>query len=103
MGSRPFAAISAGTVTGEVSERLAIVRSIPFGRRPDHRDRRREGRPANYTEILVPVSDSLPTGGGDVVLDALPGFLDLRDQVVEVPGTVDEVDVVGVHDEKRRL
>src|SRR5258706_3972038 len=41
--------------------------------------------------------------GWNVVLDALPDALDLGDEVVAVGGAVDEVDLVGVDDEKRRL
>ena len=46
---------------------------------------------------------SLRMGRGNVVLNALLRLLDLRDQVVEIGGAVDEVDLVGVHDEEGRL
>ena len=36
--------------------------------------------------------------GRDVVLHALLGFADLRDEIVEVRGPVDEIDLVGVDD-----
>src|SRR5262245_54423816 len=95
MRSRPFAARRSGTVTGKVSARVAMSRSFPLGRCPENRDHRRKGR----EEIIR----RLPAGGGDVVLDAFFRALDLGDEVLEVRLAVDEVDLVGVHHQERRV
>src|ERR1700693_4975354 len=101
MRSRPLAASRAGTVTGEISEREVMSRSFLSV------DVRKIRITADQGVWLLyrfgTASRSLGVGRGDVVLNALLRLLHLRDEVVEIGGPVDEVDLVGVHDEEGRL
>src|SRR5215471_18619641 len=94
MRSRPLAASNSGTVTGETSERLDISRSFLSVDVPKW-DHRRKGRQLIIAASRRPprVSASprlrvapvpLRAGGGDVILNALLGSLDLRDEILEV-------------------
>src|SRR6202022_3886128 len=60
--SRPLAETRAGTETGEVSERLAMSRSFPPGRRPEKPDRRRKGR-TGIIRLGTDAASSLRRGG----------------------------------------
>src|ERR1700693_1415158 len=101
MRSRPLAASRAGTVTGENSEREVMSPSFLSV------DVRKIRITADQGVWLLyrfgTASRSLGVGRGDVVLNALLRLLLLRDEGVEIGGPVDEVDLVGVHDEEGRL
>src|ERR1700674_5745907 len=112
--SCPLAAISRGIERGSVSGRInifALLASRSTSRGSGIAADQGDGgiiTLSSRARRYAPRGDGLrpsprDAAGGHVVLHPPAGLLDLRDQVLEVRRLVDEVDLVGVDDEERRL